>query len=329
MRTDGRRRTVLFLAAGLVMGPTLLYAAPPIPGNLIASVNEFTGSSTAPTYVAEYTTSGTRLQILADIPEPGGTGVNTDTARDLILGPGNAIHVYNGTFDPYLARLDLNTLDWTQRTYTGWSTVANMTYGGLDQLGPYIFATDMWTGGTGDAPRGVVRFDTTGGATVRFAETIEPIDLVVGPDGVLYALSSWSVHKYDPLTFASLGSVTLGSSTGVRAIDVATDGSIVAATSEGDIHRYSAAGVLMDSLSVPGAFFGDIDVDPNGNIALGTAGEGEIVITDLTLDGHTSFLATDSTSGGWIFVAWVPEPSALGLLALGALAALWRPDHRR
>jgi hypothetical protein len=301
----------------------LAHSSPLTQGNLIASVNEFTGSSSAPTYVAEYTMTGTRVQILANVPQPGSTGPTTEEARDLILGPGNAIHLYNGTFSPYLARLDLNTLAWTQQTFAGWSTVNNLSYGGLARLGQYVFATDMNTGG--GAPAGVVRFDTGGGPTVRFAGTIEPIDLNMGPSAVLYTLPGASspndtVAKYDANTLASLGTVTIQFDDN-RALAVASDGSIFVATWGGVIRRYSAAGSLLDSLTVPGANFADIDINAAGQIALGTGFEGDIILTDLALDAFTRFRATDSTLGGEVFVAWV-EPQAVPAPRSGSLLAL-------
>ena len=229
-------------------------------GNLIASVNEFTGSILAPKYVAEYTTGGTRVQILANVPRPGATGENRDATRDLVLGPGNAIHVYNGTFDAHLARLDLDTLTWTQERFSGWSTTNSVTYGGLDRRGQYIYATDRWT--QGGEPQGVVRFDTSGGPPVRFAEGLQPIDLDVA-GGVVYALEGDTVGKFDATTLVSLGVFKAGDHSFNRAIGVATDGSVLIGSSGGRIMRYSATGVLLDTLIVPGASFGDIDIDPS------------------------------------------------------------------
>jgi hypothetical protein len=299
------------------------------PGNLIVSVNDFTGAPSPPTYIAEYTTTGTRVQTLASVPEPGGTGPTADWARDLILGPGNAVHLYNGTFDPYLARLDLGTATWAQQTVAGWSTQNDISFGGLDRLGQYVYATDMETADPG-APRGVVRFDTAGGPSVRFAETSDPIDLDIGPDGSLYALHlalSKEIHKYDPMTFASLGTVSLDNEDN-RALGVAADGSIFVATWEGKIKRFSATGDLLDSLSLPSVTnFTDLNISPTGQIALGTRFAGDIVLTDLSLDSYSRFHVTDTTYGD-VFVDWVnepvPEPSSLALLAsAGATLAGW------
>jgi hypothetical protein len=288
--------------------------------------------------VAEYTPAGTRVQVLAQVPPPGGgPGPTTEQARDLVVGPGNAVHLYNGTFDPFLARLDLGTSTWSQRTFDGWSTINNGTYGGIATLGTFVYVTDMRTFGTGDLPMGIVRFDTAGGPTVRFAESIEPSDLYIGPDGILYALRgdifpNEEIFRFDPITFASLGTVIIPRDDN-RAIAVAGDGSIFVATFDGMIRRLSPAGVVLDSLFVFGADFfpsnfNDINIDPFGRIALGTGFDGDIVLTDLSLDGFTRFRATDSPSGGDVFVTWVTTPAPAGFVLLlagaAAIAALAR-----
>jgi hypothetical protein len=323
-------RVLARVAAGVSLGliAHVASAAPLTAGNLIASVNEFTGSSTAPTYVAEYTVAGTRVQTLANVPPPGGgAGPTTEQARDLVLGPGNVVAVYNGTFDPNLAQLDLTAVTWNQQTFPGWSTVNNISYGGLAKSGQYIYASDMVTFGVGDTPQGVVRFDTLGGPTVRFAETTEPIDIYVSPDNVLYTLGGGGVQKFDPITMALLGSVPI-SFGDARAIGVAADGTIFIANWGGQIGRFNQAGTLIDNLT-PGGNFADIDIDPTGKIALGTAFSGEIVLTDLSLDAATRFRATDSTSGGEVFVAWVPEPGATALSLLALAGKLGRRGPQR
>ena len=300
--------------------------APIMPGNLIATVNEFTGSSPAPTYVAEYSPSGVRVQILANVPAPGGSGPTSDEARDLVVGPGNAIYVYNGTFDPFLARLDGGSSTWTQQTFAGWSTVNNLTFGGLARLDEFLYATDMRTFGPGDEPSGIVRFDTAGGPTVRFAETIEPIDVTIGADRVVYALPGAglpndTIFRFDATSLAALGTVPIQFADN-RALAVAADGSIFVASFDGAIRRYSPTGILVDSLTVPGAHFADIDIDPSGRIALGTGFDGEIVLTDLALDVFNRFRATESTFGGEVFVSWVPQPAVVPEPSCGALLAL-------
>lgn len=298
-----------FLCGYMLLAWTVSAATPPVPGNLLVTVNEFTGSSTAPTYIAEYTVTGSRVQRLAHIPAPGGTGPTTEQARDLVLGPDGAVYLYNGTFTPYLARLNVAGSNWTQQTFTGWSTAAITTYGGISRFREYIFAADMATGG-GGAPQGIVRFDCNGGPTVRFVLSIQPNDIYIGPDQVLYALDGSgstgnTVYKFDARTFVSLGTVRVASA-GHRGVAVATDGSIFLADSSGVIRRYAAGGGLLDSLTVPGESFSDIDIDGAGRIALGTGSSGDVVLTDLSLDNFTRFLPTDNQRSGDTFVSWVP-----------------------
>ena len=290
-------------------------------GNLVVSVNEFTGSSPAPTYLGEYQTNGTRRQILANVPAPGGTGVTTEEARDLVFDPvANAVYLYNGTFSPYLARYGVVAQTWTQQTFTGWSTVNNGSYGGIAKLGNGIYVSDMNTGGA--TPQGIVRFDLGGGATTRFATTIQPKDLTIGPNGILYALDGAgsptnTLYKFDPLSGTSLGTVSIDFDDH-RAVAALADGTFFTASWGGLIRHYSATGTLLGSLTAPGENFSDIDISATGQIALGTGFEGDVVLTTTTLTGFTKFRATDSTSGGTTFVAWVvPEPTALPMMMLG------------
>ncbi len=243
-----------------------------------------------------------------------------------MVGPDNAIYVYHGTGSPVLERLDLETTTWTQQTFPGWSTTKTAP-AGLGQLGPYVFATDM------DSPGGVVRFDITGGPAVRFAETIQPLDLSIGPENVLYALDGRAalndtVFKFDALTLEALGSVPiLPIQSGTNnALAVALDGSIFVANG-GAISRYSPDGELLASLLVPNAKFKDLDIDSYGRIALGSLGLAEVVLTDLSLDTYTRFRVSVEPGGRAteVYVAWapVPEPGALyvclGLLTVCAL----------
>jgi len=62
----------------------------------------------------------------------------------------------------------------------------------------------------------------------------------------------------------------------------------------GIVRRYSATGTLLHTLSVFGAQFSDIDISPDGKIALGTGLNGEVVVTDLALDSFTRFRVTDT-----------------------------------
>lgn len=290
---------------------------------LFVSVNEFTGAFPNPIYVAEYSTTGSRIQTLPSVPFPGGDSVSEHALRDLVVGPDNSLYVYNGTFTPTLARYDFGKSTWSQMSFNGWSTVNNGTYGGLSSSGRYVYATDMDTFGA--ASQGIVRFDTQGGATIRLANSIQPNDLAIGLNGVAYMLDGSgsprdTVYQFDLNTLAPLASISVAFADH-RAIAIAPDGSFFLADWEGVIRRYSPSGVLIDSLYVPGALFSDIDISADGELALGTGFVGEVILTDVNLDSFTRFQATDSDLGGETFVTWsnpvaIPEPSSFVTLLM-------------
>ena len=118
---------------------------------------------------------------------------------------------------------------------------------------------------------------------------------------------------------------------GHRAVAGLADGTFFTATSDGDIFHYDLDGSLLNSDNVSGAFFADIDIAPDGQIALGTALSGEVVLTDTTLSSFERFRITESSEGGDTFVAFatdfsaVPEPaSGLILMSFGMLYSLRR-----
>src|SRR5262245_16803208 len=101
------------------------------------------------------------------LPPVGGA---QEAGRDLVYDQSSGkVHVYTGTFDPALSSYDLALGGWTQRTYSGWSTVNNLSYGGIGLLGDYVYATDMATySKPGDEAQGVVRFNLADGTSARF-----------------------------------------------------------------------------------------------------------------------------------------------------------------
>src|SRR5262249_2473920 len=93
-----------------------------------------------------------------------------EPGRDLVYAPGTGrVHVYAGSNVPSLASYTLAGGGWTQRTFAGWSTVNNTSYGGIGLLGNYVYATDMATfSQPGDEAKGVVRFNLADGTAARF-----------------------------------------------------------------------------------------------------------------------------------------------------------------
>jgi hypothetical protein len=110
------------------------------------------------------------------------------------------------------------------------------------------------------------------------------------------------------------------------------------ATAQGEIDHYSATGTLLKSITVGTDFFDCIAVnEQTGQIALGTANYGDVVLTDLALDTPTTFVATDPTSNffsGDVHVSWVtsvsavPEQSTLAMLGIAAAFLACNPRVR-
>ncbi len=332
-----RYRIVLLAIALLVFGSSL--QAELTTGNLVVSVNEFTGSANDPRYVAEFSTDGTRIQRFQNLPLPESDDSLSEFARNLVVLNGS-IYVYNGTDAPTISELASPSpgSSWTQ-PYSApeWNTIPNVSFGGLDAFGNYLFATDMKV--DGDA-MGVVRFDTSDGTWTRFGvpgdDGTDPRDLAVDASGKVYALSNNPLRQidvFDGLSGEAVDSVTL-TFDDWRALDVALDGTIYVASWNGDVTRFSAAGSVLDTVNVTNKRFNDIDINHDtGQIALGTGNSGEVYLTDLSLDSFSSFRATESVIGGDAFVSWVgvtaiPEPSSVLPCAL-LTTGLWVSRRRR
>lgn len=241
--------------------------------------NKYPGTST----ISEYNSSG-QLINSATIPYPG-TYI-PEYARDLIVDRDGNIQVYNGTFDPYLTTLspDLQVLE--NRTAAGWSTANNL--GGIAAYENYVFVSDMNTGGPGDEAKGIVRFDLDTGATRRYADTIEFIDLTVGLDGKLYGLDKWSkVYVFDPLTGAniknfSIGSQTVGSTIyPTSSIAVNRAGEIYSVNLNSNVYKFSNNGALLNTITTPAAngYLDDINIAANGKLLI-TSSFGDVILAD-------------------------------------------------
>src|SRR4051812_1524157 len=175
-------------------------------------------------YLEDRVTPAANILVASDYDDtlkeytPGGTlvrsvplGTSTDV-RDLSVSADGSVNVYTGTFNPVnLRTYNASTLAWSDRTLAGWSTVANVSYGGNASYNGYVFVTDMNTGPTAtEGAQGIIRFDTAGNTATRFATDISPWDLNIGLDGLLYAFSDSShIRVYDPNSLALVRTVTI------------------------------------------------------------------------------------------------------------------------
>jgi hypothetical protein len=219
----------------------------------------------------EYTPAGALVRTVNIPPTPGSS---FDYARDLVQDPAGNVSVYDGTFTPYLATYHPATASWTQITYPGWSTVSNLTYGGLGLFQNYVYATDMATAGA--MPNGVVRFNMTDGSATRFGNT-DFTDLNVGLDGLLYALAGQKIVVFDPISTQQLRTVTLPAAD-YRSIAVNAQGEIFTAAWNNVISHFTPTGALINSVTLNSStgapfMFGNPDnikVAPDGTVAVGS-----------------------------------------------------------
>lgn len=274
---------------------------PRIPGNLLVQYSD---------NVTEFDTSNTSVGTLI---VPNGVGVGA-YARDIVVDELGQLHVYNGTFDPILHTLAEGV--WSDRTAAGWSTVNNGTYGGIASIESFVFVTDMDTGASGgaDSAQGVIRFDLEDGTWTRFAEDIEPIDLSIGLDGLLYALypggspGGRELDVYDPLTLDRVDSVSVADIVGFsghRSVAADAMGNIFVADWSGNLVKFNRDGDVLaqTNICVPGQNCNlyDIDVASDGRIAVGDR-VGGITLTDVDFVGFSKFFVSDGA-----FVSFVPD----------------------
>ena len=237
--------------------------------------------------IREYTQAGTPVGETISAPE---TGEYLGSIRDLIVSSSGEIHTYNGTFDPVLSSYNPDTDTWTSTTYSGWSTVATGTNGGIVSDGNYVYVTDMTTYYSGEAEeaKGIIRFDLSNDSAIRFADTLEFIDLTLGLDGLLYGLeeSENTVHVYDLQTLDLLWTTRLRN--GVRGIAVDRDGDIFGASWDNNIYHFDNDGTRLNSIDSGSSSLSDLDISYDGQLVTVTR-SGYVIFTDTTLSNPRSF----------------------------------------
>ena len=253
----------------------------------------------------EYTPTGA---IVRAVNIPATPGSNFDYARDIVEDPSGKVYVYNGTFTAYLAAYNPATSSWTQTPYPGWSTVSNVSYGGLAEFGNFIYATDMATAGA--MPNGVVRFNLADGSATRFGN-VDFIDLNVGLDGKLYALTSSStIYEYDPIGMGLIRTITLPYAD-YRGIAVNANGDIFTAAWNNVISHFNSNGVLQSSITLNssnGAPFmfnwtDGIDVAPDGTLAIGSFSG---YIAEMS-SSFTNISYINTGANNQVFVSFAPQ----------------------
>lgn len=267
--------------------------------------------------LTEYTRSGQAVQSF-QLPDFSG---GFHDLRGVTQGTDGLLHMYNGTFTPRLSTLDARTGQVVSNlSLAGWSTVNNISYGGIARNGSSVFATDMMTYGGGEAS-GIVAFDLQSGQARRFANGREYTDLSMGKDGLLYATNGYSIDVYDPHNSNWLRSVQLQGYADVRGISVDQRGQIFTADWNGWLSKFSTSGQLLGHTYV-GNNLTDIDLGQNGELVAGSR-FGDVFLTDSNFSQVTSFHAGNNSWGPTLHVAFaaapVPEPETWALFGIGLL----------
>lgn len=223
-----------------------------------------------PPHVREFTPSGTFVgQITPPLGDP----------RDVVVSPNGDIQVFDGTFSPQLDTYNPTTGTWSSRTTTGWSTVNNLSYGGIAAYGDYVYVTDMQTAYETPPFNGIIRFNMADDTVERFAGGHDFIAMCLGLDGYLYAMGGQTgmgnnIYKYDPITMDFLGTFLAPVPDG-RGVAVGANGDYYVADWGNTVNRYDSAGNFIQAQN---AGNGAVDVSLDGQVISGN------VLMDLALN---------------------------------------------
>lgn len=256
--------------------------------------------------IRRYTAAGALISQIP-VPYPGGSRPATEAARDLVVHPSGDVYVFNGTFHPYLSVRRAANSQWEHFQDPLWSLGNNGSHGGITLFDGAVFLAGSETA---FATGALFRFDIASTTFTRFATQFVDgfIDLTVGWDGKLYALSAYDlVQVFDAVTLQHLSTITLPFALGARGVGVAADGTLLIASWQQGLKRFDANGNLQQTITT-GSRHHDLDVGACGDIQCGDW-NGRIIQTTAALTGYTQFFSGNTNT----FVAWatptVPAPA--------------------
>ena len=234
--------------------------------------------------------------------------------RDIVVDEAGFLDAFNGTSSPLLSRfLSSSNAFSASALMSGWNVINSPTNGGIGTFANFVYLTDMNAGGI--ATNGIIRFNTSTAAVTRFANGIDFLDLNIGLDRKLYALTTTHrINVYDPITLQFDHEVVFpaGVVDDIRSIAVDQNGRLFLCGTGGMVWRLSSGGTLETSQPTGFMNLSDIDVDESGRLIIGQQ-DGRVILGDVSLNSFSSFLAvTDPDVSSWtIFVSFarpVPGP---------------------
>ena len=273
------------------------------------------------------TSASFNFNFIFEVPTPPGGSFAIDGARDLIVDEQGNFHVYNGTFTVSLLSSDATGESITQNVIPGLSTAGNVTFGGIARQGNVVFLSDQGTLQNGE-PQGIVRVNLEDQSFDRIATDLDvrigggPRDINISLDGTLLAVTgiSDSIFRYDSQSGELLNVIDpIERITDIRGVAGAADGTVFVTTFGGEIFQLDNDGNMLGSLEVNGrpnpfgpAFnsrLHDIDIAPDGQIAIGTI-DGDIILTTTALASAEVVSISDQlprTTSADIFVAFATD----------------------
>jgi len=286
--TTLRRGLVLAGAVMLVLGSCNI-ALGFTKGNLLIT-NDKTDSG-----VCEFTPAGKLVQQLrVPLIDKGTAGKER---RGLAVDGKGRLHIFNGTWQPYLSTYDPAS-GWSHHRIPGWTTANNTKGGGLAVLGDYVFVTDVATYCAPDDPfkfRGLIRFDTGSWRAIRFESGIDFSTLCMGLDGLLYAKgnSDFIIYVYNPISLAKVKEIKLAQAVSCIAVDSQHR---LYGADQNKVYRFGPSGTVEAALSIPDGAQGfhftaqGIALSRTGMLAVKSWSINKIVIvTDTSLAKYTYF----------------------------------------
>lgn len=277
--------------------------------------------------VYEYTPAGGFVQAVTGDLRNGVFAESRGLAYDALGRVHVLIRPHDGDVDMFLATVAPATGAVGHRSLAFHNHNGNTTYGDIGADGAYVYAPDQVFN---RQAQGVVRYPLAGGSPDRVLTALDPTDVSVGRDGLLYVQrSDGFLSVVNPATLATVRSFDVGAN--IRDVEATAAGDVFVLHAR-QVDRYTPAGTLVDTLALPFNANHSMALSAAGRIVVGSAGEA-LFLTDTALDGFTTVATPNSQELNWgnfvTFAEPVPEPSVAAAAATVAGAGLLGRRRRR